>query len=168
MSFPVNAGQIPVHYNTYRTGRPANGQKIRFVSRYLDCENEALYPFGYGLSYSRFTYRDMAVEPISGDDEIVAKAQITVENASDVPGKETVQLYIRDVVSRVVRPIKELRGFRKLSLEPGAAETVEFTITRDMLGYYDETNRFTFEPGEFEIMLGANSADTQSVTVFLS
>jgi len=168
MSFPVNAGQIPVHYNAYRTGRPAMGQKIRYVSRYLDCENEALYPFGYGLSYSRFAYQDMAVEPVTGDPQVVAKAKITVKNVSDVPGKETVQLYIRDVVSRVVRPVMELRGFRKIHLEPGAAQTVEFTITREMLGYYDETNRFTFEPGEFEIMLGSSSADTRSVTVTLS
>ena len=168
MSVPENAGQIPVHYNAYRTGRPAMGKKIRFVSRYLDCENEALYPFGYGLSYSRFNYGDMTVEQIAGDPQIAAKAKVTVKNVSDVPGKETVQLYIRDVVSRVVRPIRELRGFRKISLEPGASETVEFVITRDMLGYYDETNRFTFEPGEFEIMIGANSADTQSETVHLS
>lgn len=165
MSFPYNAGQIPVHYNAYRTGRPAMGKKIRFVSRYLDCENEALYPFGYGLSYSRFAYGEMTLEQISGDPQAVAKAKVTVKNVSDVPGKETVQLYIRDVVSRVVRPIRELRGFRKISLEPGASETVEFTVTRDMLGYYDETNRFIFEPGEFEIMIGADSADTQSVKV---
>lgn len=167
MSFPYNAGQIPVHYNAYRTGRPAMGKKIRFVSRYLDCENEALYPFGYGLSYSRFAYGEMTLEQISGDPQAVAKAKVTVKNVSDVPGKETVQLYIRDVVSRVVRPIRELRGFRKISLEPGASETVEFTVTRDMLGYYDETNRFIFEPGEFEIMIGADSADTQSVKVYI-
>lgn len=168
MSFPVNVGQVPVHYNAYRTGRPSRGQKIRYVSRYLDCENEALFPFGYGLSYSRFDYRDLTVEPVVGDAEVAAKVRIKVKNVSDTAGKETVQLYIRDVVSQVVRPIMELRGFRKVLLEAGEAQTLEFTLTRQMLGYYGPDNRFLFEAGEFEIMVGPNSADTKSVTVHLS
>ena len=168
MSFPVNVGQIPVHYNTYNTGRPFKGQKIRYVSRYLDCENEALFPFGYGLSYSKFAYRDMAVETVSGDSDVVAKARITVENVSDVAGKETVQLYIRDLFAQVVRPIKELRGFRKINLAAGAQQVVEFEITRQMLSYWNAENAFVFEPGEFEIMLGSNSAETAAVTLYLS
>ena len=168
MSFPVNVGQIPVHYNAYSTGRPANGRKIRYVSRYLDCENEALFPFGFGLSYSRFLYSNMAVEAIPGGGDLVAKARITVENASKVPGKETVQLYIRDVAAQVVRPVKELRGFKKISLDAGARQTVEFDITRQMLSYWGPENKFIFEPGEFEIMLGCSSADTQSVTLTIS
>lgn len=168
MSFPMSVGQVPVHYNAYRTGRPANGRKIRFVSRYLDCENEALFPFGFGLSYSQFSYRDMSVEAVTGDSDVMAKARITVENISDIAGKETVQLYIRDVHSQVVRPVKELRGFRKIYLEAGAHEVVEFAITRQMLSYWDQNNQFIFEPGEFEIMIGRNSADTESVTVSLS
>ncbi len=168
MSFPMSVGQIPVHYNTYRTGRPANGQKIRFVSGYLDCENEALFPFGFGLSYSQFVYRDMAVERVADGSDVVAKARITVENVSDIAGKETVQLYIRDVVAQVVRPVKELRGFRKIHLEAGVCQTVEFEITRQMLSYWDQNNHFIFEPGAFEIMMGRNSADTESVTVSLS
>lgn len=168
MSFPRNVGQIPVHYNVYRTGRPDNGRKIRYVSRYLDCETEALYPFGFGLSYSRFAYSDMAVEVLEGASDLVARAKITVENVSDIAGKETVQLYIRDVASQVVRPVKELRGFKKIALEPGDRQTVEFDITRDMLSYWGPDNRVIFEPGEFEIMLGANSADTQSLSVTLT
>ena len=168
MSFPVNVGQIPVHYNAYRTGRPSHGQKIRYVSRYLDCENEALFPFGFGLSYSQFAYSNMAVDTLDGDSDLVAKARITVENVSDIPGMETVQLYIRDVVAQVVRPMKELRGFRKIYLEAGARQVVEFEITRQMLSYWDADNRFIFEPGEFEIMLGRNSAETGSVTVSLA
>lgn len=168
MSFPANVGQIPVHYNAYRTGRPANGRKIRFVSRYLDCENEALFPFGFGLSYSRFSYEDMSAERVTGDSDVVAKARITVKNISDTAGMETVQLYIRDVASQVVRPVKELRGFQKIYLEAGAHQIVEFEITRQMLSYWDPNNHFIFEPGEFEIMLGRNSADTESVTIFLS
>ena len=168
MSFPVNVGQVPVHYNAYRTGRPANGRKIRFVSRYLDCENEALFPFGYGLSYSRFEYRDLTVEPVTGDGDAAAKVRILVKNVSDTAGKETVQLYIRDLVAQVARPVMELRGFRKIALETGEEQAVEFTLTRQMLGYYGPDNSFLFEPGEFQIMVGPNSADTQSVTAYLS
>lgn len=168
MSFPVNVGQIPVHYNAYNTGRPSLGKKIRYVSRYLDCENEALFPFGYGLSYSRFVYKDMAVEAVNDESNVVAKACITVENISDIAGKETVQLYIRDLVAQVVRPLKELRGFRKILLEAGQQQTVEFMITREMLSYWNAENNFIFEPGEFEIMLGRNSAETDSVTLSLA
>ena len=168
MSFPVNVGQIPVHYNAYRTGRPANGQKIRYVSRYLDCENEPLFPFGYGLSYSSFEYRDFAVEAVNDGSEVAAKARITVENTSNVAGSETVQLYIHDVAAQVVRPMMELRGFRKIRLEPGAHQVVEFQLTREQLSYWDSENRFIYEPGEFRIMIGRNSADTQSATVTLS
>lgn len=167
MSFPVSVGQVPVHYNAYRTGRPSRGQKIRFVSRYLDCENEALFPFGYGLSYSQFTYKDMAVEAVSGDPELVAMARITVENTSDVAGMETVQLYIHDVSAQLVRPVMELRGFRKIHLEAGARQVVEFDITRQMLSYYGPDNRFIFEPGAFDIMIGRNSADTETVRISL-
>lgn len=168
MSFPVNVGQIPVHYNAYNTGRPYKGEKIRFISRYLDSENTALFPFGFGLSYAKFAYGEMSAEAVAGDPEVVAKARITVRNESGTAGMETVQLYIRDLVAQVVRPVKELRGFRKIRLEPGASQTVEFAITRQMLSYWNAENAFVFEPGEFEIMIGANSADTQSVTLSLS
>ena len=168
MSFPVNVGQIPVHYNAYPTGRPANGQKIRYVSRYLDCENEALFPFGFGLSYSKFVYRDMSAEAVNYGSDVAVRARVTVENISDTAGKETVQLYIHDVAAQTVRPMKELRGFRKIRLEPGESQVVEFALTRDALSYWDHDCRFLFEAGAFEIMIGANSADTQSVTVTVS
>ena len=168
MSFPVNVGQIPVHYNAYSTGRPANGQKIRYVSRYLDCENEALFPFGFGLSYSKFVYRDMSAEAVNDGSDVAVRARVTVENISDTAGKETVQLYIHDVAAQTVRPMKELRGFRKIRLEPGESQVVEFALTRDALSYWDQDCRFLFEAGAFEIMIGANSADTQSVTVTVS
>ena len=168
MSIPYSVGQVPVHYNPYRTGRPAKGQKIRYVSRYLDCENEALFPFGYGLSYASFAYRNLEVEAVEGDAEVVAKARITVENTSDCAAMETVQLYIRDVAAQLVRPIKELKGFRKITLAPGESQTVEFTLTRESLGYWNPENKFIYEPGEFEIMAGPNSAETQGVTMNLS
>lgn len=168
MSIPYSVGQVPVHYNPYRTGRPAKGQKIRYVSRYLDCENEALFPFGYGLSYASFAYRNLEVEAVEGDAEVVAKARITVENTSDCAAMETVQLYIRDVAAQLVRPIKELKGFQKITLAPGESQTVEFTLTRESLGYWNPENKFIYEPGEFEIMAGPNSAETQGVTMNLS
>lgn len=168
MSFPVNVGQVPVHYNAYRTGRPSNGQKIRYVSRYLDCENEALFPFGYGLSYSKFAYENFAVETVSGDAEVAAKVRVTVKNVSETAGKETVQLYIQDIKAQVVRPIMELRGFRKIHLDAGEEQTVEFTLTRQMLGYYGPENTFLFEPGDFRIMVGPNSAETLSETLYLA
>jgi beta-glucosidase len=120
------------------------------------------------LSYSRFVYKDMAVEAVNDESNVVAKACITVENISDIAGKETVQLYIRDLVAQVVRPLKELRGFRKILLEAGQQQTVEFMITREMLSYWNAENNFIFEPGEFEIMLGRNSAETDSVTLSLA
>lgn len=176
MSFPYTAGQIPVHYNAFNTGRPAEGKTDRYLSKYLDCPNEALYCFGYGLSYSEFEYSDFKVEYVSdargpsmqGDaKEPVLKASVTVKNVSQAAGKETVQLYIRDIAARVVRPLKELRGFSKIHLEPGEAKEVSFAITREMLSYWDNEGEFVFEPGEFDIMVGRNSSDVETERVIV-
>lgn len=166
MSFPYNVGQVPVHYNMFQTGRPVNGKKGRYLSKYLDCPNEALFSFGYGLSYSEFRYSDFKVEQSdtnadTAGDMPVAKASVLVENVSEVTGKETVQLYIRDISAQVVRPLKELKGFEQIVLEPGESQTVEFTITKDMLSYWNNSGKFVFEPGEFDIMIGKNSVDTE-------
>ncbi|XMB28992.1 beta-glucosidase BglX [Paenibacillus sp. BR2-3] len=157
MSFPYTVGQIPVYYNAFQTGRPYDPQypQVRYVTRYLDCPNEPLFCFGYGLSYSRFAYSGFAVEAEA--DRI--HASITVENASERAGKETVQLYIRDVSASVVRPVKELKGFRQLSLAAHEKQVVSFEITRDMLMFYGNDDQPIFEPGEFDIMIGRNSGD---------
>lgn len=168
MSIPHSVGQIPVHYNSFRTGRPYRGLHERYVSRYLDCDNEALFPFGFGLSYSEFRYSDFKVETADGTGGVRAKAQICVTNVSDRPGKETVQLYIHDVAAQVVRPVKELKGFRKLELQPGQTETVSFDITEQMLSYWNEDRQFVFEPGEFDIMLGSSSANVESTRIWIS
>ena len=168
MSIPVSVGQIPVHYNSFRTGRPFRGKLERFVSRYLDCDNEPLFPFGYGLSYSEFRYSDFVVEPVSAAGDICAKARICVTNTSHRPGKETVQLYIHDVSAQVVRPVKELKGFQKIQLQPGETATVCFDITRQLLSYWNEEGTFCFEPGEFDIMIGSSSADVHSERVWIS
>ena len=167
MSIPENVGQIPVHYNSFRTGRPFRGKLERYVSRYLDCDNEPLFPFGYGLSYSEFAYSDFSVETVQGENGVRAKAQISVTNTSDVTGKETVQLYIHDVAAQVVRPVKELKGFRKIELKPGETATVAFDITEEMLSYWNEEQTFVFEPGAFDIMMGRSSSDVETTRVWI-
>lgn len=154
MSFPQTVGQIPVYYNHYNTGRPAHGKRQRYVSCYLDCPNEPLYPFGFGLSYSEFAFSDFLIKT-QGE---TVKASVTVENVSDIAGTETVQLYIRDVAAQVVRPVKELKGFRQVNLEAHEKATVEFTITRDTLSFIGRDCKPIFEHGDFDIMIG-NSSD---------
>lgn len=163
MSFPHTIGQIPVYYNNYRTGRPYYGQKERYVSKYLDCPNEALFPFGYGLSYSRINYSDFSVT--KKQDKI--QAEITVYNDSEREALETVQLYACDCVASIVRPVKELKGFQQVMLQPKQKQKVSFTITKDMLRFYNRNMEFIFEPGEFEIMIGRNSQDVESKRIYL-
>lgn len=163
MSFPHTIGQIPVYYNNYRTGRPYYGQKERYVSKYLDCPNEALFPFGYGLSYSRINYSDFSVT--KKQDRI--QAEITVYNDSEREALETVQLYVCDCVASIVRPVKELKGFQQIMLQPKQKQKVSFTITKDMLRFYNRNMEFIFEPGEFEIMIGRNSQDVESKRIYL-
>ncbi|MGL4799580.1 MAG: glycoside hydrolase family 3 C-terminal domain-containing protein, partial [Cellulosilyticaceae bacterium] len=157
MSFPQTVGQIPVHYNCYNTGRPNYGKRHRYVSCYLDCDNEPLYPFGYGLSYGEVTYTDFEVQ-VEGDR---ALAKVKVSNPSAYTIKETVQLYIRDLYASVVRPVKELKGFKQVTLTPGASEEVTFEITKEMLMFYNNKLEYVFEAGEFDIMIGKNSADVK-------
>lgn len=159
MSFPYTVGQIPVYYNAYQTGRPYDPDypQVRYVTRYLDCPNDPLFCFGYGLSYSHFEYSCFSIEFTEGSDLITAS--IEVENISGIDGKETVQLYIRDVTASVVRPVKELKGFRQLSLAAYEKQTVSFEITKDLLMFYGKNDQLIFEPGEFDIMIGRNSGD---------
>ena len=163
MSFPHTTGQIPVYYNNYRTGRPYYGQKERYVSKYLDCPNEALFPFGYGLSYSKISYSDFSV--IKEQDRI--EAEITVYNDSEREALETVQLYVGDCTASIVRPMKELKGFQQVMLQPKQNQKVSFTITKDMLRFYNQNMEFVFEPGEFEIMIGRNSQDVERERIYL-
>lgn len=159
MSFPYTVGQIPVYYNSFNTGRPFDPNKKgeRYVSRYLDCPNDPLFCFGYGLSYSNFVYSDFQI--IEGK---TATASITVENNSEYAGKETVQLYIHDVSASVVRPLKELKGFRQILLNPHERKTVAFEITEEMLMFYDNSGNLIFENGEFDVMIGKNSSEVFS------
>lgn len=163
MSFPQTVGQIPVHYNCYRTGRPYYGQDDHYVSKYLDCPNEPLFPFGYGLSYSTVAYSDMHAEAADG----VIRARVTVTNKSQIPVRETAQLYVHDLFASVVRPVKELKGFQQVELLAGESRTVEFEVTKDMLKFYNDKMEYVFEPGEFEVMIGCNSRDVECQKVTL-
>ncbi|MNV40283.1 Periplasmic beta-glucosidase precursor [compost metagenome] len=156
MSFPYSVGQIPVYYNAYQTGRPYDPlyPNVRYVTRYLDCPNDPLFCFGYGLSYSSFDYSNFNVDAA---DQVVAS--IEVENTSDIAGKETVQLYIHDVSASVVRPVKELKAFRQITLAAHEKQVVSFEITREMLMFYGKDDQMVFEPGEFDIMIGRSSGD---------
>ncbi len=164
MSFPHSVGQVPVYYNQFNTGRPkdAPDAQIRFVSQYLDIPNEALFPFGYGLSYSTYDYSEMSLstDHITPDEKLTV--QVNVTNTSETSGEETVQLYIRDLVGDVVRPLKELKDFKKVTLKPGETTTVEFTIEESQLRYYHADLDYKSDAGEFEVFVGPNSRDVQS------
>lgn len=163
ISFPYHVGQEPLYYAQLNTGRPAanaapNG---RFVSRYLDCPNGALFPFGYGLSYHTAQYSGVTLDKTVLRAGECLHASVTVQNTGAVPGTETVQLYLRDKVGSVARPLKELKDWQKVSLAPGESRTVRFAITEEMLRFYTRDMRYQSEPGEFTVMVGPNSSDVQ-------
>ncbi len=160
-SFPRNVGQIPMSYNAYNTGRPLQEGKwfTKFKSGYLDSPNEPLYPFGYGLSYTKFTYSDLTLSSDAMTENGSIKATVTVTNTGNYDGDEVVQLYIRDLVGSVTRPVKELKGFERISLKKGESKTVSFTINADLLKFYNSNLEYVCEPGEFEVMVGTNSHD---------
>jgi beta-glucosidase len=160
MSFPRNVGQIPVFYSAKNTGRPADPRN-KYSSKYLDSPNDPLYPFGYGLSYTTFTYARPQIDKktIRATDKL--NVTVTVTNNGNYDGEETVQLYIRDMVGSVTRPLKQLRGFQKVFLRKGESREVHFTITNEDLKFYDINMKYTSEPGDFKIFTGPNSRDTQ-------
>lgn len=162
-TFPQNAGQIPIYYNHKNTGRPLpDGQWFqKFRSNYLDVSNDPVYPFGFGLSYTSFSYSDIRLSSTSLKGNQTLTASVTVTNTGQYTGKEVVQLYIRDVVGTVTRPVKELKGFQKIELKPGESKTVSFNITPNDLKFYNYDLKYDWEPGEFHIMIGGNSRDVK-------
>lgn len=169
MTFPKNVGQIPLFYNHKNTGRPlAEGKWFeKFRSNYLDVDNEPLYPFGYGLSYTTFQYSDIALSmPTLGKDGSVT-AVVTVTNTGKHDGAEVVQLYIRDLVGSITRPVRELKGFNKIFLRAGESKTVSFKITRDLLRFYDYELNYVAEPGDFDIMIGGSSQAVKTARLTL-
>ena len=166
-TFPQNVGQVPIYYAHKNTGRPLGEGKWfeKFRSNYLDVSNDPLYPFGYGLSYTTFSYSDVKLSSTSQKGNQALTAKITITNTGKVDGKETVQLYIRDVVGSVTRPVKELKGFQKISLKAGESKEVSFSITPEDLKFYNYDLKYDWEPGEFNIMIGTNSRDVKTATV---
>ncbi|MBU0711880.1 beta-glucosidase BglX [bacterium] len=157
-TFPRSVGQIPVYYNHKNTGRPGNPQN-QFSSKYIDLPSSPLYPFGYGLSYTSFKYSNLKpkIDKLSVND--VLSVNITVENTGKYDGAEIVQLYIRDLVGSVTRPVKELKGFKRVELKSGEQKTVVFEVPASEFGLYNIDMMYIVEPGEFELMVGGNSAD---------
>lgn len=166
-TFPQNIGQVPLFYNHKNTGRPlADGKWFeKFRSNYLDVSNEPLYPFGYGLSYSNFTYSDIILSSKNLKGNQTLTATVTVTNNSKVDGKEVVQLYIRDLVGTSTRPVKELKGFQKLLIKAGESKKVSFSITPNDLKFYNYNLKYDWEAGDFNIMIGSNSRDVKSTMV---
>lgn len=166
MSFPCCVGQVPVFYNEFKTGRPNDAQsKNRFLSRYLDIPNEPLYPFGYGLSYTGFTISPVRLDGNTLTQEGTLTASVTVKNTGKRRGAETVQLYIRDDAGSVVRPVRELRGFQKLWLEPEEEREIRFEITAELLKFHDIHMKYQAEPGSFTVFIG-NDSRTQNQAAF--
>ncbi|NBT08437.1 MAG: beta-glucosidase BglX [Chitinophagia bacterium] len=165
MSFPQNVGQIPLYYNHKNTGRPLSKWFSKFQSNYIDVSNEPLYPFGYGLSYTKFEYSDFALSStqLKGNQKLMAT--VTVKNIGAVTGKEVVQLYIRDIVGTATRPIQELKGFQKIELAPGESRKVSFEITPELLKFYNTDLKYDWESGDFNIMVGTNSRDVKTLKV---
>lgn len=161
MSFPFSVGQVPVYYNHFNTGRPqgAPDAQVRYVSQYLDIPNEPLLPFGYGLSYTSFEYSNAKLSDATITVAKPLTVSVEVENTGDLAGEEIVQLYVRDVSGEVVRPMKELKGFKKVALEPGEKVTVEFEITEEQLRYHHADLSFTSDPGKFIAFVGPDSRD---------
>ena len=168
-TFPQNVGQIPLFYNHKNTGRPLQEGRWfeKFRSNYLDVSNESLYPFGYGLSYTTFAYSDIHLSSteMSADGELTAT--VTVTNTGSRDGAEVVQLYIRDLVGSVTRPVKELKGFEKIFLKAGESRKVSFSITPELLKFYNYDLQFVCEPGDFDVMIGGNSRDVKKARFLL-
>jgi len=157
ITFPRNVGQVPIYYNHKNTGRPMSDDM--YTSKYIDSPHTPLYPFGFGLSYSSFTYENINLNPkqISRSGNLIVSVDVT--NTGKVAGEETVQLYIQDKVASVTRPVKQLKDFKKINLQPGEKTTVQFTLRPEQLAFYNLDMKWTIEPGMFNVFVGGNSQD---------
>ncbi|MGZ5247548.1 MAG: fibronectin type III-like domain-contianing protein, partial [Flavitalea sp.] len=157
MTYPRNVGQVPIYYNHKMTGRPFDANQ-KYTTKYLDVANTPLYPFGYGLSYTKFNYSDMSLSSATMQKGGTITAKVTLSNSGTFNGVETVQLYIRDLVGSITRPVKELKGFQQVSLKAGESKTISFTIKEEDLKFYNADLKWVSEPGEFEVFIGGSSA----------
>jgi beta-glucosidase len=163
MTFPRNVGQIPIYYNHKNTGRPYNASTPdeKYVSRYLDVSNDPLYPFGYGLSYTNFSYSNLKLDKTSFSAPGSINVSVNITNTGRFDGTEVAQLYIRDLVGSITRPVKELKGFRKIFLKAGENKTITFTLTADDLAFYNDKLEHKAEPGDFKVFIGTNSVNVK-------
>lgn len=159
MTFPRSVGQVPIFYYEKNTGRPIYLPSEKYKSRYLDSPNDPLYPFGYGLSYTTFSYSDLSLSSPKVKKGKTIEATVTVTNTGQVTGEEIVQLYIRDLVGSVTRPVKLLKAFQKVAIPPGESRKITFTIDNDMLSFWRQDMTFGVEEGDFKVMVGGSSAD---------
>jgi len=168
MTFPRNVGQIPIYYSVKRTGRPqGDGPTAKFRSNYLDVPNTPLYAFGYGLSYTQFSYGDVSLSSATITKGQSTKARVTVTNSGSYDGEEVVQLYIHDVYASVTQPVKKMIGFQKIFLKKGESKVVEFTITEDDLKFYNNNLQRVSEVGEFTVFIGTSSDNVKSTKLVL-
>ena len=168
ISFPRSIGQIPIFYNHLNTGRPyIAGENNEYVSKYMDTPNTPLYCFGYGLSYSKFEYSNIKISNKKMNKEDSLLVSVEIYNNSDYFGKEVLQLYIKDLVAEVSRPVKELKRFKKIDLNPYDKKTVDFTLTISDLTYQDIEGKEVFDYGEFTISIGSSSDNTLNENIEL-
>jgi beta-glucosidase len=160
MTFPRSVGQIPIYYNHENTGRPFDPNQ-KYTSKYLDMDNSPLYPFGYGLTYTSFNYSDISLSSSALKMSGKMTAAVNITNTGTRKGKETVQLYIRDMVGSISRPVKELKGFQQITLAPGDTKKVSFTLSVNDLKFYNSDLKFAAEPGNFKVFIGTNSQDVK-------
>jgi beta-glucosidase len=166
MSFPRSVGQVPIYYNAKNTGRPMDANQ-KYTSKYLDIPNDPLYPFGYGLSYTDFDYGNVSVSKPSITANESLEVRCTVTNAGDMDGVETVQLYVRDLVGTITRPVKELKGFQQVMLKKGESKEVVFRLTGEDLKFFNSDLKWVNEPGEFHVFIGPNSRDVKRASFSL-
>ena len=161
MTFPLNLGQVPVYYNAKNTGRPIYLPNDKYKSKYIDSPNDPLFPFGYGLSYTKFEYSDITLSTteLSANGELTAK--VVVKNTGKYDGEEVVQMYVRDLVGSVTRPVKELKGFEKVMIKAGESKEITFKITPDMLAFHRIDMTYGTEPGDYKLYIGGNSRDVK-------
>ncbi|MNX29152.1 Periplasmic beta-glucosidase precursor [compost metagenome] len=160
MTFPREVGQVPIYYNHFSTGRPAKDEDSKnYVSAYIDLKNSPKFPFGYGLSYTKFNYTDLKLSSPKIKSNETIKVSFQLSNVGKVTGEEVVQLYLKDKFGSVVRPVLELRDFQKVKLNAGESKIIEFTIDKEKLSFYNNKLEWVAEPGDFEVMIGASSAD---------
>ena len=162
MTFPRSVGQVPVFYNYKNTGRPFDPNS-KWTSKYIDMPNSPQWPFGFGLSYTTFSYQEPKVAVKSGGNLLTVTVSVT--NTGKLAGEEVAQLYIRDLVGSVTRPVKELKGFQKIMLQPGETRELKFILTEKDLSFYRRDMTFGTEPGEYEIMVGGNSEEVKKVKI---